>query len=409
MHLPTKTQLIYGKTARPPVALAFTVADVARRQTRFRDRVTFAPEINLKDYRFSALVDFIEFRVVFARRTNAQSVQKILREFLSRDSHIVATDIGAGSAASVFDIRIQEPKSFALVAGIYAALKGRFGESIEPLISKVEFSVDAYPRVPSDEARARLFAIMQRTIFPKFDFLSDARDRPRSSIGRSVQGSSDTNNRKLLPYGQQGKTDVHLWHRHEDHHAPWLDGTMYIGAEDAEVMIRLQDKETDQRNKAANTFLTLRERQKRVRIEVTLQGQALIDNGIFELSALRDFSFARLQGKFFQFMLPTFPKYKITPGSWLGAVTNCLEGYRARGFLKSGMLGLDFMDAQRKISIDQIQSDMRRTVGRRGVMIRGERNGTGQNRDYVAYAELSRCVATALRHLEQREANAWGR
>ena len=409
MYFPTNTHLAYGKIARSPVELAFTVAGVDRSQRRFREKVKFAPEIDLKEYRFNAIVDFIEFRVAFTRKTNAQSVQSILINFLGRNSHIQPIDIGAGSAASVFDIRIQEPKSLACVLKIYAALEKQFGERTEPLITKVEFSVDAYPRVPSDEARAKLFGVMQRTILPKFDFLTDADSRPRSSIGESTGGKHDMNNRKLLPFGRPHENDLLLWHRHEDHHAPWLDGTMYIGAKRDNVMIRPQDKESDQQNKAANTFVALSENQKRVRIEVTLQGQALLDNGIFELSALKDFSFARLQGKFFQFMLPTFPAHRITPGSWLGSAKHYLEGYRARGFLKSGMLGLDFMDAQRTINTDQITNDMQRSVGRRCITIRRQRSGTGHNRDYVAYDELNRCVATALRLLEQREASAWKR
>ena len=110
MILPTNAQLIYGKTKQSPVEMAFTVTDVARRQARLLERVKLAPEINVKDYRFVALVDFIKFRVAFSRMTNAQSVQMQLRKFLDRDSHIEPIEFGAGSAAMIFDITIQEPK-----------------------------------------------------------------------------------------------------------------------------------------------------------------------------------------------------------------------------------------------------------------------------------------------------------
>ena len=409
MILPTNAQLIYGKTKQSPVEMAFTVADVARRQARLLERVKLAPEINVKDYRFVALVDFIKFRVAFSRMTNAQSVQMQLRKFLDRDSHIEPIEFGAGSAAMIFDITIQEPKSFAYVSKIYDALKKKFGERTDPLIAKVEFSIDAYPRVPSDQARTKLFGVMQRTILPKFDFLSEASDRPRSSIGKPTGGRIDKNNRKLLPFGQPDEIGLHFWHRHEDHHAPWVDGTLYIGAKEADVMIRLQDKELDQQNMSAGTCVELTESQKRVRIEVTLQGNALLDNNIFELADLRRFSFAKLQGSFFQFMLPTFPVHTIIDGSSLEAVRRYLDGCRAKGFLKSGMLGLEVMDAQRNISTYQIRKSMKHAVGGRRATKKKPRSGTGCNRDYVAYHEMNRCVATALRHLEQREANAWRR
>ena len=184
---------------------------------------------------------------------------------------------------------------------------------------------------------------------------------------------------------------------------------MYIGAKEADVMIRLQDKEIDQQNKSAGTCVELTESQKRVRIEVTLQGKALLDNNIFELRNLKRFSFAKLQGRFFQFMLPTFPVHTIIDVSSLEAARRYLDGCRAKGFLKSGMLGLDVMDAQRKISTDQIRKSMKQADSGRRLTNKKLRGGTGCNRDYVAYDEMNRCVATALRHLEQREASAWRR
>ena len=152
-----------------------------------------------------------------------QTIQRQLSDFLHRVIHIVPVDKGAGSAASIFDIRLQEPKSFAYLSKIYDALEKQFGERLQPLITKVEFSIDAYPRILSDDARAKLFGVLQRTILPKFDFLSDTNDRPRSSIGARKGGKIDKNNRKLLPYGQPDENGVHFWHKQAVLHK-WPEG-----------------------------------------------------------------------------------------------------------------------------------------------------------------------------------------
>lgn len=407
MPLPAIANLIYGKAKMPPMQLPFSLTDVARRQTRFIGKSKMTPEINLRDYRFVALVDFVVIGVVFARSTNAQTVQKVLRRFLPWDSWIEPLNEGPGGAASMFFITIQEPKSFAHLTVIYSALAQKFGEGADPMVSKIEFSVDAYPRIPSDAARAKLLGVMQRTIMPNFDFLTDPDNRPRSTIGKPTGAKIDTNNRKLLPLNRLGIRDPHLWQKHEDHMAPFTDGTMYIGARDADIMIRLQDKLIDRQNRPAGTHVDLTESEKRVRIEVTLQGGALLKAGILALRDLKFFSFARLQGSFFQFMLPTFEARSSTGSSILAVTRHFVDPCRARAFLKSGMLGLQTMDVERRICREQMRARSRSDLRARGLTIRRQRSGSGRNFDYVAYDALNRSVATAFRHLQQREANAW--
>ena len=115
MLLSTDTLLPYAKTSKPPLVLEHDLVDLTNSQRRLVDRQVLMPEIDLDAYRFRAVIDWIELRLELGRPTQAQYVQRVLRQHLNRNSHIRPENEGPGSVATVFQIKIQEPISLALV------------------------------------------------------------------------------------------------------------------------------------------------------------------------------------------------------------------------------------------------------------------------------------------------------
>jgi len=240
--------LPHGKTSHPDVALNFEVADSKLIQTRFVGRKMLKPTIDLANYAFNALIDWINIRVTVARPTQHQWIQLELRKFLPRDSRIDTVRAGAGNVSDTFQIRIQEPISIAAVRNLCTLIGIKFGDAAPATVEAIEISVDAYPRNPSDEARALILGVMQRTIFTQRDIFRDPMARPRCCKG----DRSSQHNRKLLAGGRWEKNfDRYPWLTAVNHHAAWVDSTMYLGAKEDPVLIRIMDKVMDEQNTVA--------------------------------------------------------------------------------------------------------------------------------------------------------------
>ncbi|RMC34402.1 hypothetical protein [Paracoccus alkanivorans] len=121
-----------------------------------------------------------------------------------------------------------------------------------------------------------------------------------------------------------------------------------LGAQKDDVMIRLMDKLIDTQNRKAGTADVSEDHRKRVRIEVTLKGIELHSLGLDRLPDLRDFKFTTLQGKYFQFKLPTFPVDMEESKSGLDAVKAERKIWRVKTFARTGIVGLMAMEAERE-------------------------------------------------------------
>ena len=247
LRSPQSVLLPHGKPGKAPLLLEFVEKPGVLNQARFKGRMALVPKLELSAYRFKAVVDWIKLRVSFAKGTQIQHVQRELRKFLDRDSWITPIAPGPGLVSSIFEITVQEPQSISRVTEMCAALAKAFGEILDPEICSVEFSLDAYPRKPSDAARELLVGAMQRTIFTTRDIWQRDMSRPRSSIGARTPGSVDNNNMKLLKgFKNESPGEWHLLP--ESHFSPWVDGTFYLGAKEDDVMIRVMDKTIDRQN-----------------------------------------------------------------------------------------------------------------------------------------------------------------
>jgi hypothetical protein len=397
----TRTILLFGKKQARPLTLEHHSAVTGSSQRRLAKRTVLTPAIDLGNYRFRAVIDWIEFRLHFGQPTQVQHVQAVLRRFLPRNSFIAPEDKGPGDVFSICSIKVQEPASLVLIATIHKALVNTFGEAAGSRVTGIEVSVDATPKEPSDAARGLLLGAMQHTIWTDRDIWSDRMDRPRGSIGRGK-----SKNFTLSPDPDKDDTEVSR-SVPENHKTPFIDGTVYLGAKESDVMIRVMDKLVDAQ-RPDGTRDVLADDRKRVRVEVTLKGKELEKVGITDIASLDRLNLQTFQKRYFQFMLPTFSK-RDQPKTGADALHNTQQEWRAQTYLWSGIMALTAMDmasAKRRKAmapgLQKILRTMNHTTARTWA---GKRLAS----PVVSWAAMNSKVNVALRDLMKREATAKAR
>lgn len=399
MNIPTISTLRSKKPTARSYRLHHELRPTDSTQRRLLDQKVLVPAINLDAYRFRAVIDWIEFRIHLGRVTQAQHVQQVLRKYLDRDSYIAPENLGEGKTFTTCSIRIQEPSSLALIATIHQDIAKTFGEAAGSRVTAIEVSVDAYPRQPSEEARATLLGALQRTIWTDRDIWSNPDSRPRMAFGRKKKQTV-----KLSPEPDMDGTDLSRMVP-ENHVVPFVDATMYLGAKDGDdVMIRIMDKVKD-KQRPDGSFDALPDDRKRVRIEATLKGIALLSLGITDVPSLRRMKITSIKKRYFQFRLPTFAQPK--PTSAADVMHNTKEGWRARTFLRSGITALMAMDAASADYRQTLLPGLTKTLRARKSSVSRTSAGKRLAAAFVSWEGLNRKVDAAFQQLNKREETAW--
>jgi hypothetical protein len=413
------TTLPYLKSIRAPGTLSFIARPTALKQVRVKDRICFEPVIDLDAFRFHAVIDWIDVKVALGRPTQHQHVQAVLAPLLNRTSYIDSVNAGPGSVAETFVIRIQEPPPIATLMDIAETLETEFGFTAQPVITAIEISIDAYPKDGREESRAVLLGAMQRTIFTGRDITTNKNSRPRTVFGKKdpttappaapVAGSAKAAPKKfrLIPWPNNKTITEAACIRPQRYRSPAIDGTMYLGAEDDDMMIKLMDKIIDTQH-VNGTFVDLQDNRKRVRVEVTLQGEEPARIGLTDLASLEDFKFTRLQGEYFQFKLPTFVVDDGSASSTRSIAKAMHQTNRKIVFQKAGTVGLMVMDAARKRWRASEMSNIGTILSMMDLKKKEtKRVGTGTTEALTSYNALNKKMALALRDLGHREARAF--
>lgn len=174
-------------------------------------------------------------------------------------------------------------------------------------------------------------------------------------------------------------------------------------------MIKLMDKVVDRQHRDVGTWIELEEEDRRVRIEVTLQCDELWKIGIAELNDFQDFSFTPIQGRYFQFKLPTFAPEPTNPKSPVDSARFGLEQFCIDKFLSTGSIGLQ----ARRYALEQRRTELwpaiRHSARKESRKLLRNRRGTGPVGTFVAYEEMNKKIREALVHLTRREEKAWRR
>ena len=391
----TKTftvEVPYLKTRRPSLSLVYSVSPVRMSQARFAGRLVATPQIDLSMFSCRAVIDFVAVKVTLSRQTQFRFIQEQLTEILGERVSVKPFEKRPGSAETRFVITFQEP-DLSLVERCLDRVRDCFGFDREPEVHALEVSVDFRPQDRSEADRHRIFAVLARHLHPDTDILTKAWSRPR------IIWSDNPDEPKYL-VGKAKRTGLDLlrWPL-ADLRIP-ADATVYAGQQYGRAQWKVMDKYLDKQNRSAGTRLVLPENERRARVEVTLNRDELRSIGIESIQCLSEFSFTRLQGRYFQFVLPTFAQSsnRIRP-----AVARVLEENRHTRFRNSGVLGLIVMDeATRRFHADNRKA-VARTLRTLGLKISSPaRVGAGSMTTYVKYVELNGRVSNALEKLGER-------
>lgn len=366
------------------VALEYASALTTSVQRRVAGRTVVQPVIDLNDYTCRAVIDWVVISFWFEHSTQLQFVQAVVEPVLGRKPYVEPVDPGPGNVSTEFRIRFQEPQ-LKLLAECEDTLDKKFKLQMHGVVHSIEISVDFKPRSPAPDLVGRMVGVLSRHLFPDRDFITEAMDRPRFSWSRRnatfLMGASN------------------LLSAHADRPVP-VDATFYVGRKDGHVRWRVMEKLIDNQNIEAGTWDDLPISDHRARIEVTLDRQELIDLGVDFLHDLRRFNFARLQGRYFQFMVPTFenqfqgkhPAYKA------------LEIDRWRRFVNAGVVGVVAMEGARRSFRQAARPALKRVLRAKGLKIPPlTRLGSGPSGSFLAYEALNGRAAMALEKLGQRE------
>lgn len=379
--------------------LDYEFIELENTQKRLAGRKALKPKISVADYTTSAVIDWIDIRVLLMRETQFRHLQKNIAMILNKKAYVANSLDDKNAPDDVFYIRFQEPDIVKL-RNVMTMIKTKYGLGLDPLISGIEISVDFYPKTLGASERAKMVRVLSNHLMCERDIITEHRDRPRSVWGkfrgeyqRVLSGNpnfSENANTQLLI-----DTD---WD-----HAPYADATLEIGAQEADVRWRIMDKVIDTQNRSAGTYVALKEEEKRARIEVTLTGEELDELKLQTFDDLAELNFSSLQGRYFRFMLPTLSGRVVHKTKWREAISVARDRQRLDKFRKAGGIGVKAMDA----AVTETQLNIRKAsisdMHDRGMKVPlRNRIGKGASGTFIAYEELNERVLTALRSLGAR-------
>jgi hypothetical protein len=206
---------------------------------------------------------------------------------------------GPGGVCQWFDVTFQEP----VLGNVRRHLDGLKvaypGLVLDPEVMAAEISVDFYSKRGSAEERLLMVALLTRHVLP-------SKELPSTELAGH-----------RWKYGPARKDEIHglpnNWTRRRDLlRFPFtdlkgiVDSTFYIGENGGPLMWRVMHKILDKQNRVSGSRALLLNEEQRARIEANLRSGPLRSVGVRTLSDLAGMSFVKLQGRLFQFRLPTF-------------------------------------------------------------------------------------------------------
>lgn len=371
------------------IRLDYIDKPVRQTQARLAGRRVLEPKLDLGSYTCRAVIDWAQVSLELARPTQFRYVQEALEGLGLRKPWVVPLSPGPGGVDRRYSFRLQEPHLRDVRKGV-ALLEAKFGLAGEPFIDGIEVSIDFYPKVHSADSRALMVAVLSRHLWPNRNVVSAHRlNRPRFAWDRYARASAQVLN--LAP------ADADLLLNTDGDRPPAIDATYYLGQKYAQAMWRVMDKVKDRQHPDREIWDDLSEDEKRARVEVMLDRLELKKLGVTSMDKLLALNFAKLQGSYFQFMLPTFAG---TPTF----ADRFWEKKRQRRFLNAGVVGLQAMDDERQRLLKTHRPELVRQLRQRGVKTPpAPRTAAGRNGTLVSYQMLNDRVSSALDKLDKRE------
>ncbi|RUU61047.1 hypothetical protein [Mesorhizobium sp. M2C.T.Ca.TU.002.02.1.1] len=380
---------------KSPAAFSLTYAEqpVEKKQKRFRDRVCLEPQVDLKAYTCRAVVDWVDIRFRTVSHTQWRWIKRYIDKAIGERVYVEKKQLDDDGKYRDFRVRIQEPVTKDLLL-VEEAVRAKWDLVGPAAIVGLEVSVDFTPREPSDEALALMFGVLVRGHLPSRDVINEPPDRPRFAWDKGKNTTA-----YVLGHDprQPDRSDAFLLNPAKDRPAT-IDSTYYAGAEGSRCAWRTMIKLLDRQNIATGTREVLPEEERRVRIEITVDKGELDEMGIRTIEDLASFKFQRFQGRYFKFVLPTFPDLACQPEEKRTLPLEQLREARLQRFLNAGVVGLEAWDEawrrkKKQTRKKTLKSDL--PLALTSVM-------AGSSSSLRDYNELTRRVIQALRHIDGR-------
>jgi hypothetical protein len=217
--------------------------------------------INHKDFKYKAVIDWIEFEINTLSTTNFQTIRRS-----AKLKYVKALDEQEGRAATIFNFRKYDITQWKQVSEMYEAINEYAPLAGEPIIKAVEISFDAYSKKQSLDALKEHVEMFYKMITN--EIVSSPNQRRYNEFGEAEAVTFQNSAYRLH-----------------------IDKTMYIGSQkDDDLSLRcyLKTKDND---------VDLPVDEQRARIEVTLKGNECPFNN---LNDAVKYEFKKL-AKFFKF------------------------------------------------------------------------------------------------------------
>jgi hypothetical protein len=415
-----------GSTSFPVSSLRYNVEDAgsnssdgkSSQQARFKDKVVFVPALKLKgNFSVKAVIDRMIITLVTENIAVAVKIQLALAKDTGarcyvQDLHVASSYIkwrGTIEAppeaqnitvpGRVFAILVQEPTP-QMLQKIIQLIRDRWGVygKVRPFL--IELALDFHVRNSHDPEtritlREQMVGLLQRHYHgldrkndpAQFIDLSkgDARlvheaQQPDGSLKqqKSFLFPSQGSTKRTLPDTDISKKPVQdriirsIWAK------LYLDGTLYVGSENENLLYRMQHKISDNRNKKMDKADILPDNKRRARIEVEISGyRRLGENlGLRTLDDMNGFEFRDMRKDHLTLWLPTAPK-------------DLSEQLKMRQELEHrGIYGIEIKKAHEK----------QLAKGKRNA---GARQGKGSTGDRMAWHECNESTGNALDRLNK--------
>jgi hypothetical protein len=374
-------------------SLTYTERPAGMKQPRFQNRIALQPRADLKAYKCRAVIDWVDIRFQTVDHTQWRWIKNYIDRAIGERVYVEKQKLDDDGKYRDFRVRIQEPVTNDLLLA-EEAVRSKWDLQQQAEIVGLEVSVDFTPRNPSEEARALLFGVLVRSHLPSRNVIDEPFDRPRFAWAKG-----DDSTAYVLGYDKKhpDRSDTFLLDPTKDRPAT-IGSTYYVGAKGTRSSWRTMIKLLDKQNIATGTREVLPEEKKRVRIEVTIDKNELDEMGILTIKDLARFKFQRFHGRYFKFVLPTFPDLAHEPEEKRKLFLEQLWNTRLQRFLNAGVVGLEAWDEawlrkKRQTRKESLESDLPLT--RTSMMV-------GNSSSLLDYNELTRKVIQALRHIDGR-------
>lgn len=364
------------------IELHYRLEETSSRQPVTAGRYKIVPEIDLRDYRFEAVFDWVEIQIEAIRPVFTTNIGTNLKTKSGLDGLFVKDDRRRPGQTSRKLIVILQDPTWSRMERLFDALEtlrdfaGKDPRRDHEVVG-LELALDIYARharILSDDElirrRVLMSELVRRFVAPHhFDLKIPLIDDDPDSWPRFVDEEKDElhpEKGKPKRIMTEGSGDVPpalatapaIWAaaaEAREHRAPPTNGTVYIGLEKSDMFIRLQDK-TANRRRSASDFEVLPPGRRRTRVEVCLRKWSdsspspLASFGVFKVQDLRHADFTPLAASAFRFELPTIP----APLSFL----NCARLWQERRmFRETGVLGLDLLHRAQRLREIEVRKE----------------------------------------------------